>query len=586
MATNPPNKLPSSRPKAEGATKTEQLDMETEASPLSIEGLRSGVINHILLKVVMFLLIAIFAVGFLFTSFNPTRGLNPDGTSAPTGSGPATVARVGDTEIERARFEQMAMRQDEFMSQFGQKVGPLEYFGSRSNTLTGLISNAAQVQAGRAAGLTVSEDEIKAEINKQIDEAIKSQKSQGEAAFRRQVEARYGSVEKYRAELQTLVEADRANIESSLVLKKLEAKIKEENKVTEDDYKKSVTKLKLRVLVVRPKIAPAGDKALTDKNKAEAKTNADKIAAQIKKAPTPQNFAAIAKKESADFATKDKGGDLGWKLPAELQVSPAAKAAILKSSDKVIGPVVDEATGDISIFMVEGRALKLPADFGKNKVKLIKDFETAQDNEAWQKYQADIGKAAQSEIVDPGLQAYKIQTEQIFTAPADQQNQLRQDAVVKYEEALKYAIGMEAAAVRYQLAQLYRDLKQPKKAVEVLKTASEQTNNAPALDFEYARALREAGDKKTAIAELEKVSKEMDTAPPAAPSMFGGNPNDALRYQISAEFDTLGRKDLAAAERKKVAPPQNGGMPGGMMMPGGGAMGAPGGVDPHAGHGH
>ena len=66
--------------------------------------------------------------------------------------------------------------------------------------------------------------------------------------------------------------------------------------------------------------------------------------------------------------------------------------------------------------------------------------------------------------------------------------------------------------------------------------------------------------------------------------MFGGNPDDAIRFQISSEFESLGRKDLAAAERKKIKP--QGGMPGGMMMPGGSMTAPPAGADPHAGHNH
>src|SRR5688572_22882807 len=112
------------------------------------------------------------------------------------------------------------------------------------------------------------------------------------------------------------------------------------------------------------------------------------------------------------------------------------------------------------------------------------------------------------------------------------------------------------------MAQLYRDTKQPKNAVDELKTAVEDAANTPALKMEYARALRDSGDKKAALAELQKVSKYMDTAPPAAPSMFGGNPNDALHYQLSSEYDSLGRKDLAAQERAKVQPQGGMGMPG------------------------
>lgn len=578
MATN--SKSPNPAPNKDGVT---PKPIEDDASPLSIEGLRSKTMNHIAVKVVLFLLIAIFAVGFLFTSFGGNQGLNGGGPVNST----ATVATVGERNIDRARLEQVSAQQDAFMAQFGQKVGPLEYFASRQRSLQNLINSVATIQAAQEAGVTVSEAEIDAEIKKQIDEAIKAQREQqGEAAFRRFAESRYGSVEKFREEMQKEANSNRQDLADYLLVQKFEKKIKDENKVTEDDYKKSQTKLNIRQIIVRPKPAPANDATLTQKNKAEAKTKADKLAAQLKKTPTAQNFAAVATKESDDFATKAKGGALGWKLPSELTVSPLIRQGVVNSKDKIVGPLLDENTGDLYIFLVEGRALKLPADYAKNKAKLLKDFETAQDNEAWGRVQAEIAKHAHPEISDPAFQAYKIQSEQLFAAPAAEQDKLRQEAVDKYEQALASSAGMEAAAIRYQLAQLYTELKQPKKAAEVLKVAAEETPNTPQLGFEYAKALRESGDKKAALAELQKVSKALDEAPPAAPSMFGGNPNDALRFQIAGEFETLERKDLAAAERKKVSPqggPGGMGMPGGgMMMPGGGA----GAIDPHAGHNH
>jgi hypothetical protein len=559
MQKNPQDPKSSEQPK--NARPAKFREIEPEASPLSIESIRGGTMNHILLKVVMFLLIMIFAVGFLFTSFNPGSGLDAGGA----GGGNPIVATIGDENVDRARLEQVAANQERMMAQYGMKVGPLEYFASRQRTLQSLVDNAALIGAARAEGLSVSDQEIDAEMNKIIDEQIKAQKAQGEAAFRRAVEAQFGSVEKYREDMKSKFESEREGFRKDLLVQKLEKKIKDENKVTEEDYKKSQTKLKIRQILLRPALAPATDKNLTEKNLATAKSKAEKIATQLKKNPTPQNFATLAKQNSDDFATKDKGGDLGWKMPAELPVSPDVRDEIVNSKEKIVGPIVDEQSNAVYVFMIENRALRLPEDYAKNKTQLLADFETAQDDQAWQTYQAKISKAAQFEISDPALQAYKIQSEQIPAAAAAQQNQLRQDALAKYESALATSGGMEAAAIRYQMAQLYRDLKQPKKAAEVLKVAAEETANAPALDLEYARALREAGDKKAAVAQLQKLSKAMDEAPPSPPSMFGGNPDDAIRFQISEEFKTLGRNELAAAERKKIKPPQNTGMPGGMM---------------------
>jgi hypothetical protein len=567
----------SSRAKSQAATKGRTPSVERVASPLSIDGIRSGTLSHISVKIIMFSLIIIFAVGFLITSFNPTAGLKtgPNGSSPARFTSTETIAQVGNDSIERGKFETIAARQDQMMEQFGQKVGPLEYLSSRERYLSQMTDNLALIQAAKDAGITVSDDDIKAKIGEEIKKQVESeQKQAGEANFRRQVEAQYGSLDAYRAELLKDMETNRDGIEKQLLTDKLEKQFKDKNKVTPEDYIRSVTKLKLYQILIRPKMAGLADKAAAEKNKTEAKTKAQVVADALKKNPTPQFFVATAKKESDDFATKSKGGDLGWKLPAELTLVPAIRDAVVKSSGKIVGPLTDETSGDQYIFLVAARAVKLPKDYAKKKAQLLKDFETAQDNEAWEKYKQDVGKGAKVEVSDPALQAYKIQTEQIYSAPPAEQDKLRQDAVQKYEAALANAGGIEAAAIRYQLAQLYRDLKQPQKSVEALQKANEDVKDVPALQVEYARALRDSGDKKTALSELQMTSSYLDTAPPAPPSMFGGNPTDALRYQISSEFESLGHKDLAAKERAKVKPAGGPGMSG-MGMPGGGSITIP-----------
>jgi hypothetical protein len=566
MATDKNKANASTRPKNDPTHGGTIDPNEREFSPTSIAGIRAHTLNHISVKLIMFLLIIIFAAGFLVTSFNPTAGINTQQNQQQRLQSTEAVARVGNDSIERGRLETIAARQDAMMEQFGQKTGPLEYLGSRQRTLQQLANNAALVQAARDAGLTVSAEEIKAETDKRIAQQIESEKKQsGEANFRRQIEAQYGSLDAYKSELQQLAAKEQDGMEKALLSDKLQKKIEAENKVTEDDYKKNQTKLKLWQIVVRPKMAGFADKNAQEKNKSEAKVKAEKLAASLKKNPSPQNFSVTAKKESDDLTTKSKGGDVGWKLPVELPLAPEIRDAVVKSSGQIVGPIADPNSGDQYIFLVEIRQLKLPKDYAKNKAKLLKDFETQKDSEAWQKYQTEIGKAAKVEVLDPALLAYKTQTEEIYAAPADKQAALRQDALQKYESALPSAGGMESAAIRYQMAMLYRDLKEPKKAAEVLKAATEEVKDNPQLQLEYATALRDAGDKKGALDALQATSKSLDNAPPASPSMFGGNPNDALHYQLAAHYELLGRKDLAAAERKKVAPSSS---PGGMGMPG------------------
>ncbi|MDQ3813133.1 MAG: SurA N-terminal domain-containing protein, partial [Armatimonadota bacterium] len=438
---------PKSPPRAPGR--------DYQGTPLSMTGIRTNLLHSLFMKLVLGFIIVVFAVGFGISTISPRfNDLEP--APKPIGSGPEMVAVVGSQRIERAKFRQAYAQQLQFREQFGQKPGAAELLSLRQSALQPLIDQATQYEAAKKDGITVSGEEIDEEIDKQIEDTIKQQKQGNEANFRRQVEAKYGSMDELKEKMRA--DYDRDAIERKVAIDKLEKKIKDNNKVTEEDYKRSVTKLHLRQLVVRPKAPGPTEKdykAAQEKNAAQAKERAEKIAAQLRQKPDFTNFVAVVKKESDDVATKTKGGDLGWKLPKDLPVSPTVKDALLKSSETIIGPVQDDFAKDFYIFFVQERKLELPKDYAKNKSEYIKNYETERDNEAWSKYQEETKKTVEPEINDPALTAYKIQMEKIFSAPQDQQNKLREEALAKYEEALNYAAPIEAAAIHYQMAQLH-----------------------------------------------------------------------------------------------------------------------------------
>jgi Flp pilus assembly protein TadD len=119
---------------------------------------------------------------------------------------------------------------------------------------------------------------------------------------------------------------------------------------------------------------------------------------------------------------------------------------------------------------------------------------------------------------------------------------------------------MEKAAIEFQLASLYKDSGDKAKNLELLKSAAADALSDANVHLEYARALREAGKTKEAVAELKNVSKMVEQNP-STPTMFG-NPDDMLHQQIASEFDLNKESKLAAAERKKVKPAPGGGMGG------------------------
>jgi hypothetical protein len=191
---------------------------------------------------------------------------------------------------------------------------------------------------------------------------------------------------------------DRNAVERQLLLTKFEQSVKDQNRVTEEDYKRSVSKMLLRQIVIRPKLPAASEKnfqATQEKNVAAARQKIDALAAQLKRAQpkvVANVFTGIAKAQSDDAATKAKGGLVGWKLPTELTVGAPIKQALTAATTTpaVVGPLQDEVTRDFYLFLIENRRPELPKDYAKNKTQLLKDFETQRDNEVWAQRREEI----------------------------------------------------------------------------------------------------------------------------------------------------------------------------------------------------
>lgn len=529
---------------------------EEKPSPLSIEGIRSGAVQSKVFKGFILLSGLVMAGGLLISGLNTGGGAPQGGArSAPSN---APVATVGNQTVTGIQLATALQRQQQYMTQFGQKTGVTDYLRTKQQALQGLTDNAATVIAAQNAGLSVSDAEVEADIDKQIGDSIKPQPGQSEAAFRRIVEAQYGSLQGAKDKIKAGITADvREGERQRLLVEKLEKQVKDASKSSEDDYKRSVTKLKLWQIVVRPKLAPLSDKAATERNNRDAKTRATALFEALKAQPTLANFVATAKKSSDDPVTKAKGGDLGWKLPSEVYAGPDASDTLSKTAGNLAGPFAD-ASGAQTIFFIEGRKTELPKEFAKDKKKLLAAFETQQDNAAWQKKQDEYKKAQTPEIEDAALSAYQLQNVDIPEKSGYAQKQARQDAITRYQTALGDANSVETAAINFQLAQLLRDNNDRAKQQEALLAAVKAVPTDVPLRLETARALRDGGKPQDAATQLAAAATALD-ASPSAPSPFGGgNPDDALRAQIASEYDALKQPKLAAAQRAKIKPPTPG----------------------------
>ena len=566
-------KPPVKRPKAPETVEKARYK-EERPSPFSIEGIRRGAVASNVVKVFLVASGLIMAGGFVISAFNQPRELadaSRAGAGLPNASAP--IAQVGAQTVTNEQLANAMARQEQFGRQYGQFTTPSSYLTTKQGALEGLTANAATIEAAKAAGISVTDADINAEIDKQIAKSLEPQPGQTQAQLRRIIETQYGSLEKAKQSiLDKITPEQRAAIGDQLYVDKLQKQVEDANKTTEDDYKRSQTKLQLRQITVRPPLPTANDKQPADPKTSEAaaKAKAEKLANQLKAQPTAENFAAIAKAQSDDPASKAKGGAIGWKLPSEL--GPEIGDALAKSPNKIVGPLADPTTGAQNIYFIENRALKLPADYAKNKKKLLEDFEKAQDTQAWTKRKDEIKKAYAPQISDAALLAYQSQNDPaFFSKTPEEQKKARAAAIEQYKAALPGNSDMESAGINYQLAQLYGAQGNKPAQVDALKAAVEKVGTDASLRLEYARALRDAGQPKLALEQLKAASKRIDEAP-SPPSLFGPSPDEATRAQIAAEFGLLKEPKLAEAERAKIKPaPQGapgglGGLPGGIQI--------------------
>ncbi len=533
---------------------------------LSLSGIRNGLIHSTISKLVMILLIVIFALGFFFLGNQP--GSLPTNGRGNKSNAPDPIASAAGQPISRADFDYAVQQQTRLASFYGETPNPTNLLAMQQNVLQQLAGRAALSKAAKDAGIKASDDEVTARIEKEISDKIAADSAGNAAAARRMIEQQYGSEAKYREQLR--INYDRDKVAQLLVEEKYEKQWQEKNRPTEAVFLQSMTKLNLGLISTRPQSPARTDKnprAAFDKNKADAKSRIEKIAAQLKGlqgAALVSKFAELAKSGSEDVATKAKGGALGLVLPSTIQANETAKSAIQAATTfpALVGPLEDLETGVWNLYLVNSKKLELPKNFDKNKARLLKAFQDAGATQAWQKYAQDLSKTAEIQINDPALDAFKKQNWPLLTSSTGNG---QQDVLQKYQDALAYAGGDEAAAIHFQRAQIFQGLKQPDKYVAELRAAVEAGGNTLPVRLELARALRGNKDSKGALEQLQAASKQLDDTP-ATTSMFGTNPNDALRAQLASEFQIAGRTDLATAERKKMTPtaaPGNPNTPGG-----------------------
>lgn len=169
-------------------------------------------------------------------------------------------------------------------------------------------------------------------------------------------------------------------------------------KITSDPANKNLSKTEIQSKV---------DKELTNKL-----DKAKKILAEVKK--NPQDFAKLARENSDDTASAEKGGDLGFFSKQEM-VEPFAKVAFTQKPN-TISDIVKSPYG-YHIILVKDRMKAGQEPFEKVRGDIIMYLENQDQVKVLENLIVSLKKQAKIEYVDPDYDPAKIQ-EALKKSPA------------------------------------------------------------------------------------------------------------------------------------------------------------------------
>lgn len=264
-----------------------------------------------------------FALAALVAGSVPAAAQKPDSTVvAPLD---AIVAVVGSVPITRYDIEQ---RLADTVRQMRARKQPMPSEAKRREvvliTLNNLVDEEVLLNRAKEMAVEVSDIEVTAFVDQQIKEI--SSRFPSNAEFRKELlAAGFGTPEEYRRFLSGQFKREKTI--QNLVGKLMQPGDKQIPSVTVPESKvlqqfelmktagfnlQRLATVTWRQMVIAPvALAPA---------KAAARAKADSLKAEI---AAGGEFERIAKRESMDAATKDLGGDLGWRrrgqLPEELE---------------------------------------------------------------------------------------------------------------------------------------------------------------------------------------------------------------------------------------------------------------------------
>ncbi len=492
----------------------------------SVARMRQGYEHH--LRKIMLGLAVVMGLGMV----SMFSGIGGNGQNKDEGRQGDVVASLAGKKLTQRDLDMVAERG----AMGSAPTDPRDQLRLKAYAAQQFSDEAIKVDAAKKAGITVSRDELKAEKEKQYQQA----------AQRNQIESLTGE-DKTQAEnaLRNQIDGQDDQIGDNLIVQKWENSFKD--KVNLNDPKTKPEDLELRarhilVLTQDPKRPVSKNTPIKDRPLPvpEARKKIEEILTEVKKPNA--NFAELAKKFSQDPGSAPKGGDLDWfghgqMVPefekAAFALKPGQTSGIVKTnygfhiirvedrrvSEMVKQRMVDDymkkartsMKADVSDPALAGAMLMNQADTtfdAKEKAKLIQQvlakFETA-------KQKAPGDPAVLGFLGD----LYKRQ----YDEGKKKDPALRDKAIQNYELAVK---ATPAPRLRLDLAHLYEDANKKPLAVEQLKKASEVAFSDPSIRPDLQVSLERLGETKLAAEQKKILDEARKNQPNGFPAGFPG----------------------------------------------------------------
>lgn len=423
---------------------------------MSIIKIRESVVQKVMVPVVGLLLITLLAAVFVGFGSGSFRGDRRDAQGRL-----ANVAfEVDGREVTNSFFLSQLADMKSRMREARQPATAMQMAQMKAMLVDSIVTQELMASAAKRAGIKVSNREIRAEIDRRVDDQVQQYKrlvfgqkgeEKSDAELDRQMQKSIGrGISSIRAEVEQMT--DRDTIRAELMARKYEAFVRGRVQISDADLKD-----RYRTVTVRHILVDA-----TKRPDAAAKKRAEELVA---KARAGADFAQLAKQASDDEGTAAKGGLLPPITRSDGYVKEFLDAAMrLKNPGDISDPV--KSPFGYHIIKLEKSEVRLPKDFEKNKEKFRKEQQEILSGQVWAETMDKIRRDAKITFRDPEFEAYWTLSQMRYSSKPDPA--ALEKAARAFQEHIRKNPGSDADTSYIQLAQIQQQQGKTKDAIETL----------------------------------------------------------------------------------------------------------------------